>query len=103
MKHLPRHLRASAWKWEQKLARLTLLPVFAARVILETEMVLGRRKKGETRECAQESTDGVGKHFFLGVLNEDGASKKTKSSGREDSSRLESVLEVEKPCSRIIT
>lgn len=60
-------------------------------------MVLGRWKKEETRECAQESTDGVSKHFFLGVLNEDGTSKKTESSGRENSTRLESVLEDEKP------
>lgn len=36
-------------------------------------MVFERKEKGKKRECRR---DGVSKHFFLGVLSEDGTSEK---------------------------
>lgn len=42
-----------------------------------------KKKEGEEAKV-QEGTDGVGKHFFLDVLSEDG---RKRSSGREDLTR----------------
>jgi len=45
--------------------------VSSARVI-ETKMIFERKKKKRKEAKVQEGTDGVGKHFFLDVLSEDG-------------------------------
>lgn len=50
---------------------------------METKTIFEREKKKAAK--VQESTDGVGKHFFLGVLSEDGTSEKAEQwAGRLD-------------------
>lgn len=66
MKHRLEFLCVSARKWEHERDRFLR--------VIDTKTVFKRKEKKAAK--VQEGTDGVGKHFFLGVLSENGTSEK---------------------------